>query len=118
MADLFETSFMDQLFNVDLDDDDAGQLETPPPPPKKKRFADPLTEDDITTMIDSKIPTSTIEKEKWAMSLFRKWQRNRNSNGIITGLHVFTEMENMTAVELDYLLSFFVLEVRNQNGKY
>ena len=54
-------------------------------------FSTPLTEEDLQKMIEDKVPSSTKEKEKWAMKLFDEWLENRNSHGIINGLHEFRE---------------------------
>lgn len=82
------------------------------------RFSTPLDEKMIEEMILSKIPDGTKRKEKWAITLFKEWIKNRNSQGILEEgqLHVFKEVDQLTANELDYLFSFFILEIRTCNG--
>ena len=72
------------------------------------RFSTPLDEKMIEEMMISKIPDGTKRKEKWAITLFKEWIKNRNSQGILEEgqLHVFKEVDQLTANELDYLFSF------------
>ena len=82
------------------------------------RFATPLDEDMIEEMMRSKIPDGTKRKERWAITLFKDWLKKRNTEGILQDgqLHVFKGVDELTANELDYLFSFFILEIRTFNG--
>lgn len=87
------------------------------PDAKRQRFGEQLTEDDLNAMLNSSIPDGTKQKEKWAMNIFKKWLCERNNKGIINGMHVFKEVDELLDTELDYLVSFFILEVRNEKGE-
>lgn len=87
------------------------------PVEKKSRFAEPLTENDIDSMINDNTPNGTKQKEKWAMNAFKMWLNERNRQGLIEGMHVFKQVDDLLDSELDYLLSFFILELRNENGE-
>jgi hypothetical protein len=54
-----------------------------------------------------------------AVSLFRRWQQARNSERLLQEdhQHIFKSIDDLTKSELDYLLSFFILEVRTENGE-
>ena len=78
---------------------------------KRCRFAEPLTDNDIDAMINDKIPIGTKNKEKWAINVFKQWLNERNRQGLINGMHVFKDVDDLLETELDYLLSFFILEV-------
>ena len=82
------------------------------------RFSTALSEQDIGNLISSKIPSGTREKETWAIKLLQSCQKNRNSAGILPHgqLHVFENLDDLTACNLDYLLQFFLLETRTNSG--
>ena len=44
----------------------------------------PLTETKLNDLIDNKIPLETKKKEKWIISLFKKWLIKQNSEGILS----------------------------------
>jgi hypothetical protein len=112
---------MDLSLQEDYEFDESDILdylgEADEPLSKKSRFADPLTEEDIKEKVKEKIPAGTKQKEKWAIGLLKSWQAERNSQGIVTGNHVFKNVDDFTAGDLDYVLSFFILEVRNEKGE-
>ena len=82
------------------------------------RFATPLDENMIEEMMRSKIPDGTKRKERWAITLFRDWMKQRNNNGMLEEgqLHVFKEVDELSTNELNYLFSFFILEIRTCTG--
>ena len=84
-----------------------------------KRFATPINEAEIKTMIEEKIPRDTKRKEKWAVKMFEDWMTSRNSKGLLPDeqLHVFKPIKELTKSETDYLLQFFFLEIRTENGE-
>ena len=83
------------------------------------RFSKPLSEVDLKILTASTIPPETKKKEKWAINLFKKWLTERNAEGILPNeqLHIFKDVDDLTKSDLDYLLSFFILEVRTENGE-
>ena len=80
------------------------------------RFSCPLSAEDVNNLLDAKIPKSTKDKVKWAVNLFEEWLKCRNNNGLINGMHIFKDMKEFTSSELDYMLRYFILEVRNEAG--
>lgn len=65
---------------------------------------------------NAKIPKSTKDKEK-AVNLFEELLRCRNSNGLTNGMHNFKDMKEFSSSDLDYILRYFILEVRNAAGE-
>ena len=84
---------------------------------KMKRFAQPLDSEKLDEAISKTISDNSKRKAQWAVNIFRTWLKDRQSNGLIQGLHVFKDIENMSQSELDSQLKYFVFEVRKVNGE-
>ena len=83
-----------------------------------KRFKDILTESELQQNITGVISQNSLAKANWAVKVFREWLKNRQSQGIIEGLHVFKNLEDMSKGELDSQLRYFVFEARKCNGEH
>ena len=84
-----------------------------------KRHSDKLSEDEIQAKLAKQIPPNTLSHSKWAMRVFNDWRRER-INATITDedqLNVYNEPEEMSKSDLNFLLKYFVHEVRNQKGE-
>ena len=95
------------------------------------RFRIPKSSNEEKATIINSVRKSTVYKNKWAIQIFREWQRGQRANKICTiepgrvfkgediGLDVqeLTEsIENMNAKSLNYWLCKFVGEVANKSG--
>ena len=60
----------------------------------------------LLQLVDGKTHVKTESKEKWAISLFVKWLKIRNSEGLLRDgeLHIFKSVD-ITKTDLDYLHS-------------
>lgn len=118
--DVFFNSF-EQLPTGSVEDDAAtiaGNVESPKP--TSSRFGDALDEVDLERRMLESLPDSTRAKEKWAINLFRTWKESRvqlQMQGHLSGLAVIKPIEDLTKVEINHLLQFFVFEVRKENGQ-
>ena len=64
------------------------------------------------------MPSNTVKNTEWALSCFREWRSARNSApGDGQRLCPADLLENPVVEDLNYWLSRFVAEVRNQEGK-
>ncbi|XP_021339256.1 zinc finger MYM-type protein 3-like [Mizuhopecten yessoensis] len=79
------------------------------------RFAEPLTEENVMPLIQSSKSSNTESKVRWAVNLFRDWQKERRTTGYIEELQ--NDILDMTDSELNTALTFFVAEVRKVNGE-
>ena len=81
-------------------------------------------------LVKKAIPSSTKYKNKWAVTIFGKWQISQlvkvpvlDPGGLFKGydLHkvaqLSTSIEEMDAVTLNYWLSKFVMEVAKKSGE-
>ncbi|XP_046565575.1 uncharacterized protein LOC124274278 [Haliotis rubra] len=62
---------------------------------------------------------STVSKMKWATTLFREWQSNRNKLAADTSRNlsfIMVPLEEMSVDELNYTISRFVCEVKKTDG--
>lgn len=84
-----------------------------------KRHAAPMTEEEVISKCEKQMPQNTINHSRWAMKAFNDWRNARVQNNIMNPnmLHVFKEPKEMTKLDLNFLLKFFVHEVRKQNGE-
>lgn len=76
-----------------------------------RRFKPTSTNADIEAAAACSVPTNTRRKQKWAFSLYEKWQRERFSKG--------KAVADLLDCENDVLsrnLCHFLLELRKDNG--
>jgi hypothetical protein len=85
--------------------------------PESKRFKHILSESELQQNIASTTSKNSLAKANWAVKVFKEWLKNRQSQGIIEGLHVFKSFEQMSKSELDSQLRYFVFEARKCNGE-
>ena len=83
-----------------------------------KRHTDPISECELIAKCSKTLPKNTFNHSNWAMKTFIDWHKSRIEKNITNPDHleVYKEPSEMTKSELDYLLKFFVHEVRKQNG--
>ena len=94
------------------------------------RFRLPKSASEEQVLADEPVPSSTKYKNKWALKLFREWQKQRemkvpilNPGGLFKDyeLHKVTpvscEIEGMDAISLNYWLTKFVMEVAKDSGE-
>ena len=60
-----------------------------------------ITEDDLETLKQARIPLNTARRVKWAMKLFRNWHSQWKCR-LDFSLKVFRDNEEMTLDEIDY----------------
>ena len=93
------------------------------------RFRCPRTVEEESGLVSEARPRSTKYKDKWAVEIFREWQRRRNvkfPNSKVGSIfkdydfhlvcNVEDNVEEMDAVSLNFWLAKFVQEVANKNG--
>jgi hypothetical protein len=68
----------------------------------------PLQEMDVQEFVSNSKPINTINKTRWAVSVFNSWKNARGWEG---------ELLTMSNENLNSALNFFILEVRNKSGK-
>ena len=94
--------------------------------PKKKKRCTRKVESRFPTMSDEEmveiskvfVPSNTVKNTQWALSCFREWRSARNSApGDGQRLCPADLLESPVVEDLNYWLSRFVAEVRNQEGK-
>ena len=94
-----------------------------------ERFRVPKTSFQENVLVNDAVPASTKYKNKWAVSIFAKWQRLRevqvpvlDCGGLFKDydLHKVTalsaDIAGMDALSLNYWLSKFVMEVAKKSG--
>lgn len=79
------------------------------------RFGHPMSESDLQASLIEAKSDNSIRKSQWAVNTFNEWLKARQSNGLISGLHVFKPLEDMTKIELNSQLKYFLFEVRKVN---
>ena len=93
-------------------------------------FRLPKSASEEQVLADEAVPSSTTYKNKWALKLFREWQKQRemkvpilDPGGLFKDyeLHKVTpvscEIEDMDAISLNYWLAKFVMEVAKDSGE-
>lgn len=73
-----------------------------------ERFSIPLQERNVQEFVMNSKPINTINKTRWAVSVFNSWKNARGWEG---------ELLTMSNESLNLALKFFILEVRNKSGK-
>lgn len=81
------------------------------------RFEVPMNSCDLKSRIADTLSTNSLKKSKWAVNIFNEWLINRQSSGIINGLHVFKPLADMSKGDLDSQLQYFIFETRKKNGE-
>ena len=97
---------------------------------REARFREPTTVYEEHELVKKAIPSSTKYKNKWAVTSFGEWQISRSveapvlgPGGLFKGYDLYkvarlsTSMEEMDAVNLNYWLSKFVMEVAMKSGQ-
>jgi len=78
-----------------------------------------MSDEEVSTAIKKQIPQNTKNHANWAMKTFNDWRKARIQNNITNEkcLQVFNDPEEMTKEDLNYLLKFFIHEVRRIDGQ-
>ena len=97
---------------------------------RPSRFSLPKRASEEQVLADEAVPSSTKYKNKWALKIFREWQKQREMKvpildpGVLFKdyeLHevnpVSCEVEDMDAIYLNYWLTKFVMEVAKDSGE-
>ena len=74
-------------------------------------IARPLTDADLDDFAEKRHPQNTINKQKWAMSLFDNWLTQRNAN-VDPSVHVRHIMDDVSEEEMSNTLAKFIKEVQ------
>ena len=69
-----------------------------------------INEDQKNNLLMESKSENSLKKAKWAVNVFKEWLNYRRNEGIIQGLHVFKDFEEMTKSELNSQLEYFVLK--------
>ena len=96
---------------------------------EEARFREPKTVYEQRHLVETAIPSSTKYKRKWVVAIFGEWQIPRSviapvldPGGLSKGYdlcqvtRLFTSIEEIDAVTLNYWLSKFVMEVAKKSG--
>ena len=75
------------------------------------RFREPKTLYEEENLVEKAVPSSTKYKNKWSVSIFSEWQLSRT---IKVPRTPFQGIKEMDALSLNYWLSKFVIEVREE----
>ena len=86
---------------------------------KLERFGKAMSEEEVSSIINEQIPQNTRNHANWAMKTFNEWRKNRIESNITNSnvLQVFNDPEVMTKEDLNYMLKFFIHEVRRLDGQ-
>lgn len=84
-------------------------------PASSQRFAS-TTISEIQDHLQNRISPKTKSKEKWAMSIFRKWHDHWKVR-LDGQLKVFHDIEDMSVSDLNYCLKFFIADARTVSGQ-
>ena len=79
------------------------------------RYA-PVTNDDLQSIREQRIPQSTKDKVKWAINLFRNWHDDWKMR-VDDILKVYKSVDEMDSNDLNYCLKYFIPEIRKANGE-
>ena len=95
----------------------------------ESRFREPKTVYEEGELVEKAIPPSTKYNNKWALTIFGEWQISQlvkapvlYPGGLFKGYDLYkvarlsTSMEEMDAVNLNYWLIKFVMEVATKSG--
>jgi hypothetical protein len=87
------------------------------PGSSSKRFCK-VSDDDMAKISKEFVPTNTKKNTDWAVSCFREWRSARNTTEV-EGERLCPEdlLENPVTDDLDHWLAWFVVELRNQQGR-
>ena len=84
----------------------------------RNRFGQVATESELNRRKVERIPENTRRSTKWAVKVWQKWAEFRQDT-IETMMGMYKTIRSLsecTPVELDFWLSRFIVEVRNENG--
>lgn len=83
--------------------------------PQTSRFSR-ATSLEVSEIKESRIPENTQKKQNWAIKVFREWWNHWKvlPDG---DLKVLKDMVEWTSKDLNYVLQFFIVGVRDQNSK-
>ena len=110
MSDELFINFDELLFDNDVFDD--FQVQKSVSESTKSRFGESLNEDDLESRLAQTRSANSMMKASWAINVFKAWLNERQNSGIINGLHVFKSLEEMTKLDLDSQLQYFIFEAR------
>lgn len=85
---------------------------------RSNRFYEPIKEQDLAKHVENAVPQATKYKDRWSVKVFEEWQENRNKKAMHDkSIKIFAgAIDEMVASELNDALSFFVFEVKKQDG--
>jgi len=115
MSDELFINFDELLLDNDVFDD--FQVQKSVSESTKSRFGESLNEDDLESRLAQTRSANSMKKASWAINVFKAWLNERQNSGIINGLHVFKSLEEMTKLDLDSQLQYFIFEARKQDGQ-
>ena len=124
--DLGMGDWMDPLPNTALGDKENSSDAAPPSEckklshtkPDKERFSDTISKEELKKMSRGFVPENTAKNTKWAITVFSSWLESRNR---CTGESTPTDFldgcfsTEDSKVELDRVLSLFVVEAKKQD---
>ncbi len=101
------------LASVDAMDESTLELHHPEPAFKRlQRFAPALTDSDVVKAREQAIPKRTREDTAYCMRVWDEWAKSRRERGNAE----IQPLATMDASTLQHWLTYFILEVRKQNG--
>ena len=106
----------------DLNDtqQDLDDFQLPPPskkPAANNRFAAPKSDGEITVLSKGPIVPNTEKCTIWATRVFDQWSKERNALSKNVEKCPTTLLESPDPVKLNYWLSYFIVEARQEDGK-
>ncbi|XP_060603803.1 zinc finger MYM-type protein 2-like [Ruditapes philippinarum] len=120
-SQMAEDRYAEELLLCDGDDEELLQasqnFENAPKSQNSDRFPEPLEYCQLTEMVKKSVPENTRNKSKWAFNVFEQWKKNRNTYGNTENDTIIGDILTMSNQQLDMVLSFFIAEVRNKQGK-
>lgn len=81
---------------------------------EKQRFANPVSDEDITELLSNQENINTKKNTRWATRVFEMWRQNRNS---IRSDRYIPDLAKMTTEEMNFFLGRFVVEARKMDGE-
>ena len=73
--------------------------------------------EDIKSDLRDSIPVNTINKQKWAMKIFKEWHAEWKCRIDEKELKVYKEVEEFNKSDLNHCLKYFYCDCRKQNGE-
>nr|XP_034336669.1 uncharacterized protein LOC117692546 [Crassostrea gigas] len=105
----YETGLDHGEFQLDWNFLGENENVTKMPTTSGDRFATPVTESDLKSLIESQENINTKQNTKWAVNVFEKWRTGRSET--------IPELQFQGSEEMNYWLQRFIVEARRQDGK-